>query len=136
MFCEIRITTSNKCAWIRKRQTNVVNRVYNRPNPRRLSTVDLIHVGIRMVFLTLPIHLIKFEASYLKNRPLESVTGSMRIFWCHGIFFSWISILRMGVKMNLRMITKLYTTDPEIGFLKNRFESCMAAQWPCRQRWS
>ena len=126
MFCEIRITTSNKCAWIRKRQTNVVNRVYNRPNPRRLSTVDLIHVGIRMVFLTLPIHLIKFEASYLKNRPLESVTGSMRIFWCHGIFFSWISILRMGVKMNLRIITKNHSAAPEKAFSHKDFK----AVWP------
>ena len=32
-------------------------------------------------------------------------------------FFSWILILKIAVKMNLRIITKNHTADPEIGFL-------------------
>ena len=40
----------------------------------------------------------------------------------------------MNVEMNLRIITKNYEADPEIGFLKNRFQSLIAAQRPCRQR--
>ena len=32
-------------------------------------------------------------------------------------FFSWISISKMSVKMNLRIITKNHAADPEIGLL-------------------
>ena len=35
--------------------------------------------------------------------------------------------------MNLRIIMKSHEADPEIRFLRNRFQSCMAAQRPCRQ---
>ena len=54
-------------------------------------------------------------------------------FWCQGIVFM-IYDCKMGVKMNLRIVTKNYAADPEIGFLKNRFQSLIAAQRPCRQR--
>ena len=40
----------------------------------------------------------------------------------------------MAVKMDLRLIKKNNTADPEIGFSQNRFQSPMAAQRPCRQR--
>ena len=42
----------------------------------------------------------------------------------------------MGVKMNLRIITKNRAAELEKGLLKNRFQSRMAAQRPCRQRGS
>ena len=46
----------------------------------------------------------------------------------------------MGIKMNLRIITKNHAGDPEIGcqnrFSQNRFKRPMAAQWPYRQRGS
>ena len=50
--------------------------------------------------------------------------------------FSRISISKIGVKMNTRLITKNNTADSEIGLPQNIFQSCMAAQRPCRQRGS
>ena len=38
--------------------------------------------------------------------------------------------------MNLRIITKNRAAELEKGFLKNLFQSRMAAQRPCRQRGS
>ena len=38
--------------------------------------------------------------------------------------------------MNLKIITKNPTADPEKGFSQNRFQSPIAAQRPCRQRGS
>ena len=49
------------------------------------------------------------------------------IFWCQEIFVAKILISKMGIKMNLRIITKNHEADSEIGFLKNRFQSRMAA---------
>ena len=40
----------------------------------------------------------------------------------------------MGLKMNLRIITKNRAADPEIGFSQNLFQSPMTTQQPCRQR--
>ena len=40
----------------------------------------------------------------------------------------------MGVKINLRFITKNHAADPEKRSTQNRFLSCMAAQRPSRQR--
>ena len=45
-------------------------------------------------------------------------------------------MLKIGIKMNSRIIMKNHVADPEIGFLKNRFQSRMASQQPCRQRGS
>ena len=39
----------------------------------------------------------------------------------------------MGVKINLRIITKNHADDPEIGFLTKSISIRMAAQRPCRQ---
>ena len=41
----------------------------------------------------------------------------MKFFWCQGIFFSGTLISKIGVKTNLRIITKNRAADPEIGFL-------------------
>ena len=40
----------------------------------------------------------------------------MKFFWRQGIFSS-ILILKLGVKMNLRIIMKNHAPDPEIRFL-------------------
>ena len=46
----------------------------------------------------------------------ENQTSKMKFFEDKD-FFSWISISKMSVKMNLRIITKNHAADPEIGFL-------------------
>ena len=41
---------------------------------------------------------------------------------------------KMDVEMNLMIFTKNHAGDPETGLITNRFQSCMAAQGPGRQR--
>ena len=50
--------------------------------------------------------------------------------------FFMIFDFKMGVKMNLRIITKNHAADPEIGFLTKSISKPMVTQRPCRQRGS
>ena len=47
----------------------------------------------------------------------DNQLSKMKLFSCRGIF-SEILIPKMSTKMNLRIITKSYRADPEIGFLR------------------
>ena len=51
-------------------------------------------------------------------------------------FFSEILISKLVVKMNLRIITKNYAADPEIGFVTKSILKPNGRTWPCRQRGS
>ena len=65
-----------------------------------------------------------------ENRP-----SKIKFFWSQGLF-SGILISKIGVKMNLRIITKNHAADPEIGFLTKSTQSRIPAHRPCRQRGS
>ena len=45
-----------------------------------------------------------------ENRP-----SKVKLFWCEGILLKKFLFLKMGVKINLRMIAKKYATEPQIG---------------------
>ena len=47
----------------------------------------------------------------------ENPTSEMKLFRCQE-FFSEISVIKIGVDINLRIITKNHAADPENGFLK------------------
>ena len=51
-------------------------------------------------------------------------------------FFSYILISKMGVKMNLRTITKNYAADPEIRFATKSILHPFGLTRPFRQRGS
>ena len=46
----------------------------------------------------------------------ENRASKVKFFWCQGIF-SLILISKIGVKMNLRIITKFHAADSKIWFL-------------------
>ena len=65
---------------------------------------------------------IKSLTSTLSGLVIASVCLFMKIghqkwnFFGDKNFFSWISVSKMGVKMNIRIITKNNAANPEIGF--------------------
>ena len=63
-----------------------------------------------------------------ENRP-----SKIKFFWSQGLF-SGIFISKIGVKMNLRLIMKNPTADPEIGFLTKLILKSYGRKGPCRQR--
>ena len=62
----------------------------------------------------------------------------MKFFWCRGIFFLNFDI-EMGVKINLRIITKNHAADPTIVSHKIDFKSvwpptAMPPAWKLKQK--
>ena len=56
-----------------------------------------------------------FDLLIIKNMlSNEDWSSQMNFFWRQG-FFPWTLISKMGVKMNLRIITKNHAADSEIG---------------------
>ena len=62
----------------------------------------------------------------------EKRPSKMTLFWLQG-FFSENFISEMGVKMNLRIMTKSYAADPEIGFPTKSILQPFGLMCPFRQ---
>ena len=78
---------------------------------------------------------LRFSQSFTRRVKRSSAGKSgleNEIFLVSRNFFSLILILKIAVKMNLKLITKNRAADPKKGFSQNRFQSRMAARWPCR----
>ena len=67
------------------------------------------------------------KSAIIKSAKIIKSGFENEIFLVSRNFFSWSFISKMGVKMNLRIITKNNAADSEIGFLTKSISRPMAA---------